>query len=170
MGASTMRALNEEAMSNLENGSQYRREGGRWSLTAGSWGEQLALENTWGHNILTGTSCTLMVAPRVCKWRADKHHEGPGPVWCTILHSWSLVMEKKFHPILKWPCDYLLMQGFKLIHNEMGPRPQWVNINSRGPFYWHGLTSIAAWVSKYMSSKVQDESTFSVKPLKFGNG
>ena len=53
---STMRALNEEAMPKLENGSQYRREGGRWGLTAGSWGEQIAMENTrqWDFTYING--------------------------------------------------------------------------------------------------------------------
>ena len=39
-----------------------KSEGVGWNLTACSRAEQLALENTWGHNMLTGTSCTSMVA------------------------------------------------------------------------------------------------------------
>ena len=40
---------NEDAISELEGGRRYRGEGGVWGLTAGSRGEQLALENKWGH-------------------------------------------------------------------------------------------------------------------------
>ena len=32
------------------------------------------------------------------------------------LHRWSLGMDNKFHPTLYWPCDYLSMLGWKLIH------------------------------------------------------
>ena len=28
------------------------------------------------------------------------------------------------------------------------------------PFYWHGLTSILAWISDHMPSKVWDEITY----------
>ena len=32
------------------------------------------------------------------------------------LHRWSLGMDKQFHPMLYWACDYLSMLGFKLNH------------------------------------------------------
>ena len=41
--------LNERTMSSLESGKEYHSEGDRWGLTAGSRGEQLAMEDTWGH-------------------------------------------------------------------------------------------------------------------------
>ena len=41
-------------------------------------------------------------------------------------------------------------------------------IYSRGPFYWHGLTLIIAWISNYMPSKMWDENIYS-QLLKFGN-
>ena len=50
----------------------------------------------------------------------------PGKVWGEInhlsipklqrLHHWSLGMDKWFHPILYWTCDYLSMLGLKLNH------------------------------------------------------
>ena len=47
------------------------------------------------------------------------------------LHRWSLGMDKLFHPIHYWPCDYLSMLGSKLIYaSKMGPRPQCVKGNS----------------------------------------
>ena len=32
--------------------------------------------------------------------------------------------------------------------------------DSSGPFYWHGLTLISAWISNYMANKVWDEITY----------
>ena len=34
------------------------------------------------------------------------------------------------------------------------------NDNTCGPFYWHGLTSIPAWISNYIHCKVWDEITY----------
>ena len=33
-------------------------------------------------------------------------------------------------------------------------------LNTSGPFYWHGLTLIQAWISNYMSGKVWGEITY----------
>ena len=45
---------------------------------------------------------------------------------------------------------------------------------TNGPFNWHGLTLISAWISNYIHYEVWYEITypflnFNVQPLKFGN-
>ena len=59
-------------------------------------------------------------------------------------HSWSLGIDKQFHPTIYDWCNYLSMLGLKLFHvSKRG---------HRGPFYWHRLTEIMTWMSNYVRS------------------
>ena len=59
--------------------------------------------------------------------------------------------------------DCMVLQGALLFHsiaNSLFTVLGFVIHNNQDPFYWHGLTSISAWVSNHMSNKLWDEVTY----------
>ena len=70
------------------------------------------------------------------------------------------------HSKAKTVCIFL---GIYCIPRNYRPMKLWGSFSSwksdnvlciRGPFYWHGLTLIPAWVSNYIHYKVWDETTY----------
>ena len=84
---------------------------------------------------------------------------------CTTFHSdqWiktSLLWLQKadWYQRLFWNCGINYCNMIHVLKQDI-----WTgDINSRNPFYWHGLTLIPAWISNDMSNKVWDEITYPV--------
>ena len=91
---------------------------------------------------------------------------------------WLLLRQLSRCPISKSSHFYgcLVLKWVAVIwHGGEGATIVVLAVDARGPFYWHGLTLIPAWISNHVSSKLWDEITYpfqtsTVALLKFGIG
>ena len=91
-----------------------------------------------------------------------------------------LIVADRCHPFTRsfQGCFTGTGETLQLQYADLLHRYQWSNLTGRGiigcgPFYWHDLTLISAWIRNYIHYKVSDKlfihsQTSMVAPLKFG--
>ena len=77
----------------------------------------------------------------------------------TIIQPCILSYILTVNPDIEIPLDHRTVVGQSYLQWEIIYWWQhiYIKITSRGPFYWHGLTLIPAWISNHMPCKVSDE-------------
>ena len=88
------------------------------------------------------------------------HVHGPSlvsavPVDALVAGTWLMI---KIHIGLLW--NFHGNEDFKAAYLSDGAIQNRLQDDTRGPFYYHGLTLIPAWISNHMPCKVWDEITY----------